>query len=70
MFRYQQMIYIYLLQRYLLLRYRSESQSQIKFEKLMNCLIHSEIAGKYLWERYIEDRNKIQFPPLLHELFA
>ena len=69
MFRYQQMIYIYLLQRYLLLRYRSESQSQIKFEKLMNCLKYSEIVAKIMREglgNYIDFPG---FPPLLQEVF-
>ena len=62
------MIYIYLLQRYLLLRYRSESQSQIKFEKLINCLKLSEIAAKNIREKLLENLKVLEFPPLLKDI--
>ena len=70
MFRYQQMIYIYLLQRYLLLRYRSEWESEKRFEKLMNYLEDIVVFGKNIRKQFINKKRCIEFPPLLQEILS
>ncbi|CAG2102586.1 unnamed protein product [Medioppia subpectinata] len=67
----KQQLYIYLLQRYLLLKYRSESESQIKLQKLMLLLndlnetmkVHKSVAVE-------EIKDYIQYcGPLLKEVY-
>ncbi|XP_054169180.1 nuclear hormone receptor HR96-like [Oppia nitens] len=63
----EQQLYIYLLQRYLLNRYPSESESQIKLQNLMNTLIDIQVLNE------IEKRNGIErylqyFGPISKEM--
>ncbi|XP_054166222.1 nuclear hormone receptor HR96-like [Oppia nitens] len=47
MIKYHQHLYLYLLQRYLLLKYRTESAAQLKFRRLMNCLVDFKVLSDY-----------------------
>ena len=70
MFRLQQQLYIYLLQRYLLMKYQAESEC--KLQKLMNSLpdlqIISETHRKHSRDDYKE--NVQYFGPLFREIYS
>ncbi|CAG2176243.1 unnamed protein product, partial [Oppiella nova] len=63
----QQNIYMYLLQRYLLLKYKSEFASKTKFLNLMNALIDINAVGKVFTRRcYLTDPKCLG--PFLREI--
>ncbi|CAG2175490.1 unnamed protein product [Oppiella nova] len=66
----QQQTYMYLLQRYLLLRYRDETESQAKCERLLRSLYYLEVLAEKKVQNCLEiDRKIVAQHPLLLEVF-
>ncbi|CAG2170573.1 unnamed protein product [Oppiella nova] len=64
----QQNIYMHLLQRYLLLKYRSEYKAKTKFLNLMNALTDINIMGEIFMKKCYQTRPEL-LGPLLKEIF-
>ncbi|XP_054153123.1 nuclear hormone receptor HR96-like isoform X2 [Oppia nitens] len=64
----QQYIYMHLLQRYLQLRYQSESDSKLKFLKLLNTLIDLNVLGQTKREN-VKKKDPNIMSPLMKEIF-
>ncbi|CAG2101822.1 unnamed protein product, partial [Medioppia subpectinata] len=65
----QQHVYMYLLKRYLLMKYRSEWEADDKFNRLMNTLIDLYYVESRCKHNTITDRPDDTVPPLLRELW-
>ena len=60
---------MYLLKHYLLLKYRTESETRIKVKRLENCLLDLQRLGENNWKNFREfDTNSVK-QSLLRELF-
>ncbi|CAG2166177.1 unnamed protein product [Oppiella nova] len=57
-----QHIYMHLLRRYLLVRYRSHPESNVKFLRLLNCLIHLTVLGD-VYRLNCADKDPDTIPP-------
>ncbi|CAG2173097.1 unnamed protein product [Oppiella nova] len=65
----QQQIYMYLLQRYLRLRYSSECETKAKFLRILNVLEYLEKLDEVNKLNYRECENHNEFGPLFREVF-
>jgi len=65
--RLQQNMYMYLLQRYLAIRYHSQTESALKFLKLLNCLKDLNVLSANL-RLSMEHKNPEHVPPLMKDI--
>ncbi|CAG2177376.1 unnamed protein product [Oppiella nova] len=67
----EQQLYIYLLQRYLLLKYKCESESQTNLSKLMQCLSDLRVADELHRQHELSEYepHKQYYGPLFKEIF-
>ncbi|CAG2172041.1 unnamed protein product [Oppiella nova] len=63
----QQNTYMYLLQRYLAVRYQSQTESTLKFLKLLNCLKDLKVLSENL-RLSMENKDPDHVPPLMKEI--
>ncbi|CAG2169039.1 unnamed protein product [Oppiella nova] len=62
-----QHIYMHLLRRYLLVRYRSHPESNVKFLRLLNCLIDLTVLGD-VYRLNCADKDPDTIPPFMREM--
>ena len=69
--RLEQKLYIYLLQRYLLLKYKSDSESQTKLQRFMNSLRELQVVSEVHKVNEVETigQNIDSCGPLFREIY-
>ena len=69
MVSYEQHVYMYLLKRYLLLKYRTEYESEVKYKKLLKLLTDLQKLGQMQRQVFMTNSWRVK-QNIFHEIFS